>query len=1326
MHQSGRYPPTVLLFSLLHWILLLPAVPTAGQGPYLKQYKTADGLAYDHVNRFWQDSRGYMWIATEQGLSRFDGIDFINYFHEREDSTSLPHNQIKHIREDEQGFLWVVTSDGLSRYDPQANQFQNYRHKPGATQSMPTNELRSILVDDKAAVLWLGTLNKGLIRFDKTSGKAETYLLAPLSPFWRSANTIHWVLQDIERPNRLWLGTSRGLYSFDKEKCSFKHHPLTAKGAKRPAVKALLMEKPGELWCGTWGLGMIRYKLDDGTATAYKTLPGAGDNALVVLSILPYKGQQLLVGTYRHGLHLFDQQSGAFQAVPLSTSGHGPEGDSVINLYRDRSGAIWIATGKKGVYVLHPRLNRFQGLTPPPKPERSALKEVVITDAQYLPKTGQILATCLHQTGCGIIVYDSALSANRFLPYPGSKANEDARMYFIHRDRRGEIWTTAYGQLLKFDVENERFLPAYADLFRQLSTSPFELTTMMRDQSGHIWLGTGYGGILQIVPEADTIYHYAHQPGLPKGFYTFDIAAGPSGNIWVATNLGLLNIYPDQHRVERPHILGDRAGGGMMVVDLLTDEQGDIWCATGSEGVHVISADSAKVKQIIDRSDGLPSDITRGLAKDKNGDLWIATTGGLACLDATSSQIRAYTQVDGLRPFRCEKLDLFANGLLWLYNNDMPSYCRTEEMQIDSTLVPLAFQSIRANNETLDLSPAINFQDQVTLSYDQNLISIDFAALSYSKPQQQRYAYRLQGLSEEWQYTSGENRTATYANLQPGTYQFQLKAANDDGVWHATPRQITLIIHPPWWATTWAYLAYILAGTGLLYAIYRFQLRRRLVEEEARHLREMDAFKTRFYTNITHEFRTPITVIQGMAEQLAGNAKAKALLLRNSKQLLRLVNQMLDLSKLEEGKLPLQPVHGDVVAFLRYLTASMQSLADAKDVQLTFYAEEQTLLMAYDPDKLQQAIQNLLSNAIKFTPENGKVIFHLRTEAKHLQLVVQDTGVGIHAADLPHVFERFYQSQHGDENGATPGTGVGLALAKELVELMGGKIQVESEFGRGSRFTVQLPLETSIAATPTDEPPKEQTKLLPPADALVLIIEDNRDIIVYLQECLQGQFKVEAARNGQEGVDKALELVPDIILCDVMMPVKNGYEVSRALKQDERTSHIPIIMLTAKAIQEDRIRGLKAGVDAYLVKPFDQKELEVRLHQLLQLRQKLQQRYANGLPKTKTPSQDDQFLRKIYDFIQQEIDNDQLSVHDISHHMHLSRMQVHRKLKVLTGQSTTQLMRSIRMKKAKQLLEETDIPVAEVAYAVGYSDPNYFSRQFAVCYDITPREVRNN
>jgi len=517
----------------------------------------------------------------------------------------------------------------------------------------------------------------------------------------------------------------------------------------------------------------------------------------------------------------------------------------------------------------------------------------------------------------------------------------------------------------------------------------------------------------------------------------------------------------------------------------------------------------------------------------------------------------------------------------------------------------------------------------------------------------------------------------------------------------------------------------IIAALLILNYRYRIRANRGKTEQQL----AINRMQKNFYTNITHEFRTPITVIQGMAEQIQGNQKEKTLIRRNSDNLLRLVNQLLDLSKLDEGKLQLHPIQSDIVFFLRYVTESLHSLAEAQQVQLRFETELNQFVMDYDPDKIQQIIVNLLSNAIKYTPPEGFVTLSAQEQAAQLQLVVQDSGSGIPPEDVPHIFQRFYQTAN--THTKHEGTGIGLAVVSELVRLMKGTIAVESELGKGSTFTIHLPISReaelqSPQISDQRQPTTTKNLLLPPqADAsLALIIEDNQDVITYLQDCLSPQYQIETAHDGQAGIEKALEIVPDIIICDVMMPRKDGFEVCEILKQDERTSHIPIILLTAKATQADRITGLQTGADAYLTKPFDKQELYIRLVQLVELRRTLQKRYSKGLLSTTAITPDDRFITKVQAFIEENLDEERLSVPDICEHIGLSRMQVHRKLKALTGKSTTQFIRFIRMQHARQLLQKTDLQIAEIAFRVGYADPSYFSRQFSQEFGNPPSEVR--
>lgn len=541
------------------------------------------------------------------------------------------------------------------------------------------------------------------------------------------------------------------------------------------------------------------------------------------------------------------------------------------------------------------------------------------------------------------------------------------------------------------------------------------------------------------------------------------------------------------------------------------------------------------------------------------------------------------------------------------------------------------------------------------------------------------------------------------------------------------------------------YILQISAVAHLMTFAVGMGFRRRQIDLEKQRVVELDKMKTRLYTNITHEFRTPLTVIMGMNDQIKGYAQETKLIRRNSQNLLRLINQLLDLSKLDSGKLQLNKINNDIISYLQYLTESFHSMAAEKGVRLTFYSEEPAIRMDYDEAKIQHIVYNLLSNAIKFTEANGKVVFHVRREMKgetpHLQMLVQDSGVGISKAQLPHIFDRFYQADDSLTRKGE-GTGIGLALTKELVDLMDGEISVTSELGQGTVFKIWLPItdkatkqkETkteTVVSRQEEEAFNTELPALGNGDLpLLLLIEDNPDVVLYIQKLLQATYNVQVAANGQIGIDKAYEIIPDIIISDVMMPEKDGYEVCETLKGDERTSHIPIILLTAKATEEDRIEGLKYGADAYLTKPFYKEELQVRLEKLVALRRQLQAKYAQHIQASNNESAaahplEDEFLQKLRAAVEEKLDDADFGVPELAGAVHMSQMQVYRKLKALTDQTPSQLIRSIRLQRASELLKNSDLTISEIAYDVGFTDPNYFSRAFQQEFGTSPRDFRN-
>ena len=631
------------------------------------------------------------------------------------------------------------------------------------------------------------------------------------------------------------------------------------------------------------------------------------------------------------------------------------------------------------------------------------------------------------------------------------------------------------------------------------------------------------------------------------------------------------------------------------------------------------------------------------------------------------------------------------------------------------------------------------------------------AFLNMLFPKKSNYAYRLSGLQEDWNYVGGLHELYLL-DLPHGQYDVEIKAWDYRGISSENKLSIPLNVAYFFYQKAWFYLLCVVLAGFLLYLWYRNQqqIQRRLESEvrirtatiraQTEKLEEMDEVKTRLYTNITHEFRTPLTVIYGMADLIKEDEKAPELIKRNAHNLLDLVNQMLDLQKLESGHLKLDLIQGDIVRFVAYVSESFRSIGELKNLQFHFLEDPRSLVTDFDPNKLARVLSNLFSNAIKFTPEGGNIYLQLSKSSDDQEIILRlrDTGIGIPTDKLSDIFNRFYQVDDSTTR-AGQGTGIGLTIVSEFVKLMQGSVEVRSTPGLGTTFEIRLPISNDA---PMSDPLKDISSISANSSSLhtsrqngvngtlsgnasvgpsVLIVEDNPDVIHYVGNSLKDHYQVTIAMNGEEGIHKALEMVPDLIVSDVMMPIKDGFELCDYLKNDVRTSHIPIILLTAKADMESRITGLNRGADVYLEKPFHKEELLIQMDNLVQLRRQLQERYSTLEPPPVTNDPDirieDVFVEKLQRVLLDNISDDSFDITALCTTLKISRSQLHNKLKALTGLSTSHYIRQFRLVEAKKLLKENHaFNISEIAFEVGFKDPKYFSKLFKQQFGMSPSE----
>ncbi|HKK79794.1 MAG TPA: ATP-binding protein, partial [Phaeodactylibacter sp.] len=924
-------------------------------------------------------------------------------------------------------------------------------------------------------------------------------------------------------------------------------------------------------------------------------------------------------------------------------------------------------------------------------------------------------------------------------------------------------------------IELGRKLIRYHPGTGEVATFPYDCDTrpllpMAIDASGRVWMPCHNSQLALFKPGQASLEYIDLSEVFPERRTDLKIYAlhylPERDAFWAGTQYGLvyMKLREDGSLESRYYRREEKAEHNPLsdrILCLERAEDGKLWVGTRGGGFSLFDPATGHFTNYTTK-DGLPNQVVYSIQKDKAGRLWISTNRGLSCYSPNEGRFRNFTARDGLQAdeFNSMSYTKAPDGRLFFGGVNGINSFYPEEVQERMAAPNVMITGLEVNSEPLDfkedtaiIQTPVPQVREIKLPHSQNVLTLRFAALQYANPSKHRYRYQMVGVDDQVKIVGG-TREVTYANLQPGQYTFQVWGSSQGGRWSEQPATLRIRISPPWWRTTWAYIAYAILLGSALYFAYRFQVRRATLrnqlayeQREAERLAELDRLKSDFFSNITHEFRTPLTLIHEPARQLL-NKLSKAeernmayLISKNARQLLQLVNQLLDISKIEAGAMPVRYETGNLCTLVQDTGERFREHARQKGIKLEIdcQGEKSDYDSHFDKDKLEKIIANLLSNAVKFTPENGSIYLHCSRKDGHFIIVVEDTGMGIPESEQAHVFERFYQAKSADQKAT--GTGIGLALSKELTSILGGSLQLDSQVGRGSIFRLQIPapsLEHATSAPASAQYTEQHQPAFgaeaaqnPPAEAdselKVLVVEDQPDLRRFICTVLGEHFQLMEAENGLEGLEVAVQELPDLVVSDVMMPIMDGFELTQRLKQDERTSHIPIVLLTAKSALKSRLEGFGRGADAYLEKPFYSEELLLRIQQLINLRKHLQKKYSQSQHtgnKSDLPDIETQFLEKLESCLEEHLSNPKLNAEELARMNHLSRSQLHRKLKAITGQSTTAFIRNYRLERGRAMLME-GFNVSEVSLKVGFNSPQYFSTRFKEQFGFSPSNLQD-
>jgi signal transduction histidine kinase/ligand-binding sensor domain-containing protein/DNA-binding response OmpR family regulator len=1330
----------------------------------------SDELVNNEVTSIIQDKKGFIWFGTRGGLHRFDGYEMKLLKNDFSKANNLLSQSVEVLQNGKKNIVWVGTkSGGLSSYDLSTGRITNFVNNSVGNTGFNADYILSLL-DTESEKLLIGTW-KGFQYLDKTTGKFNV-----LNSTWKTFD-IH-----PDGNNGYWLATDNGLRHLNKDLINDQAFDFGMPGIN---VSSIVTDKQNNcLWLGTWDKGLIKF---NHTTKEFRFFRHQANNNRSISSNNTYrlhldsKGT-LWIGTWGGGLNRFDRSTEVAEKMDLSIPGVFTNDNQIIlTIQEDPSGLIWVGTDGAGAFKIDLNPKKFFNIGY----KSNVFGSTTHVLSVYVDPFNKLWLG----TKGGDIQYSAdwknfsrlRITATDELNTPSSPYESRA---FI---QEGEyIWIATNKGLIR--VKNNKASTGQYELFipdtkNAKSISGKKINVIVKDSSGRIWVGTQENGLSYISgfdkANKPLFKNYLPAYGVKGALQNERVSCmlvDSKKRLWIGTYKGLHLYDPvsDNFRFYTQTGELNYSISNNTILCLAEDQAGNIWAGTqyGLNKISGLEGDKLKVS-IYTTKEGLPNDYIHAVIPDNKDNIWASTNKGIIRISGKDKSIAVFDKRDGIQS------DMFSEnasykGLLnqfFFGGVEGLTYFNPDSITINKFSPPVYFTNLRINNKPFEfgqqkgdsalLDRPFYETPNITLTHRENIIAIEFAALDFRAPDKNEYMYMLEGFNKDWVY-AGNNRLVSFTNLNPGNYSLKVKATNSDKIWSEVPYALNIKVLPPPWKTWWAYSIYIALFIFLLWLTRYFGLKQAALRNQLALTRlarqqenELADFKERLFTNISHEFRTPLTLILGPVDDMLNRRKMDTfierglrLIQKQSRRMLRMVNQLLDYQKAEAGSLKLTIQPGEIISFCRDIFIGFNDEAERRGIHYTFNTSEKYFSYSFDHNKLEIILFNILANAFKFTP-NGENISLGIHKAKNgsCEIVIQDTGRGIPSDELNSIFDRFYRGK-GNDATTISGTGIGLSFVKELTELHGGTIVAESDGIKGSLFKIVLPPveNNEIVATSVFDPShnfeqkdeetiksvtmQTENEQLPyePEQSIILVVEDDADIQQYVSDILSPSFKVMTAANGKEGIEKALEIIPDVIVSDIMMPEIDGIELCKTLKSHKDTSHIPIILLTALTDMSHHVQGIREGADVYLPKPFNSQLLLVHIHNLINSRNKLKELYAKkvflGSGNFEIQSFEEEFLFKVMKIVEDNIPNTNFSSDELAGLMYMSRSTFYRKLKAVTGMSGNEFIRTARLNFAVKLLESGKYSVTDAAYESGFNDIKYFRKRFQDQFGVSPSDYK--